>query len=835
MKTTNKPSYYEILLRTITLSVTLVCQTVHAQDEPGNTAADSVHDQLSESQDGDAYTEGDTDATPSRDSVVHDVKNDVKGKDNEDVSATSQNSSDITHEKEPSDLLKVNENVSGVDREKIQESPSTMTSVSGNESDSESAISKDVDLGTVTVMGTSESQEVKESGFPVTIIDPEKFAGRAMSVTDLLERIPGVKIKRSGGVGSAAHISIRGLEGKRVQIYIDGSPLNAPDGTLGIDDIPLHVIERIEVYKGVVPAKLGGDGLGGAVNIVIVDLPPRYADFSYSFQSYNVHKPMALAKTYFEKPGIEWGLFFSGQYADNDYEMPMPDGGTHTRDHNRFRNLMLATAAHLKKTYFDDLELELVYIANDQQIQGLPGYTGTTADIPARNVQHAKQWTNIWLAALHAEKDQFLFDKLDFSYNFAVPFMYSGLVDKSDTVYDFYGNSSPSPSGEGEIGNGPNDSKDKRFEIRQKLNLNYQLFKPFALNLNNQLQYTDNRPQDDYADEYAGWQITPGNGKLLTSTTGFSGELKLFKEKWMTIAALKHYYFKSRGYETVLYPSANDSFLSDNEEVNTNNGLGWNIATRYKITPWFMLKGSYERGQRMPTTDEVFGDGFTIKTSPLLEPEKSDNFIAGFYIDKAFGEGPRAIRVTLESDAFLMYIDDMIRLGGTLTKNYANIDKAKIIGVDGELKLELTKYFYTYFNWTIQDVRNDLDNLPGTTQKNYLKGKRIPNIPPYFFNWGAEVTLYDIMWDWAKPCELSIFYDGSHVSEFFFEYEVSEFQKYRVDARVLHDAGVQLSMKDKRYSVSFSVDNIADTRHYDLYNQPLAGRIFKLALRGTFR
>ena len=700
--------------------------------------------------------------------------------------------------------------------------------------DTKAKQTREVDLETVTVVGSDESEEILHSGYPVTIIDPAKFAGRALSVTDLLDRVPGVKIKRSGGLGSSSSISIRGLEGKRVEIYIDGSPLNAPDGSLGIDDIPLHVIERIEVYKGAVPAKFGGDGLGGAVNIVIVDFPPRYLDTSYTVQSYNSHRAMVLGKNYFEKPGIEWGVGLFGQFSDNDYEMPLEDGGTFVRDHDRYKQLMAATAFHFKKAYFDELELELVYIAGAKQIQGLPGDTGTTSETPVRNVQHARTWSHIALGALHAEKESFLVDKLDLIYNLAVPFLYSGQKDTSDTVYDFDGNSNPSPTGEGEIGIGPNDSHDKRTDVRQRINLSYRFVKQFLLNLNHQLQYTKNKPSDETADEAAGWAMTPGEGSLLTAVLGLSGELKLFDEKLMAIGAFKHYFYSSNGYETSLYQTGDTSFQGENQIRHNENGFGGSLAARYRIVPWFMLKASYEHGQRMPTSDEVFGDGFQVKTAPGLKPEKSDNFVGGFYFEKELGSGPSAVTIKLETDGFLMYLDDMIRLGGLMTKSYANVDEAKIWGVDGELKLELTRHLYGYFSGTYQDVRNDADLIPGTTQANYLKGKRIPNIPTYFFNWGSELTFYDMFGRFAAPTEFTLYYDGAYVTEFFYEYEVSENQKKRVPSQLTHDVGFIISFKDKRYSVSATAVNITDERGYDLYNQPLPGRVFKLALRGTF-
>jgi vitamin B12 transporter len=715
-----------------------------------------------------------------------------------------------------------------------------MTKQSEDERMQDELSEKAVDLDMVTVVGTDEVKEIKESGYPITVIDPAKFAPRAMSVTELLERVPGVKVRRSGGLGSSTRISIRGLEGKRVKVYIDGAPLNAPDGSFAIDDIPLHVIERIEVYKGVVPAKFGGDGLGGAVNIVIVDLPPRYIDASYAVASYNQHKAHIIAKTYFEKPGIEWGIGLLGQFAENDYLMPLPPslwdpdtGRTHARrDHDRYQEAILATSLHFKKLYFDDLELELVYMPNKKEIQGIPGFTGD-AEAPVRNVQHARRWTHIWVVATHAEKESFLFENLDLIHGFAFPYLYNGLVDKSDTVYFWDGTSDDSPSGEGEVGTGPNDSKDKRFDIRDRINLNYQLIPQFSLNLNNQIQYTNNKPEDKYADRAAGYPITPRPGSLLFSITGLSGELKLFDNRWMTVAGFKHYFFSSEGYETSLYPGPNLFVPPDSVRHNSHN-FGGNVASRYKILDWFMLKASYEHGQRMPTGDEIFGNGFEIKTSPDLVPEVSDNIIGGFYLDKSFGSGPTEINIKLESDAFLMYIDDMIRLGGLLVKTYENVDEAKIWGVDGEVQLTLTRYFYTYFNWTYQDIRNDADYVPGTTQSNYLKGKRMPNIPPYFFNWGAEITFFDMFGNWASPTEFALFYDGSHVAEFLYEYEVSENQKKRVLASTTHDIGFQMSFREKRYCLSGSVINITGERAYDLYNQPLPGQVFKLALRGTF-
>jgi len=67
--------------------------------------------------------------------------------------------------------------------------------------------------------------------------------------------------------------------------------------------VPLELIDRIEIYKGVVPAKLGGSAMGGAINIVLKEYPPRYLDASYAYESFNTHKATLVLK---RNLGGEW-------------------------------------------------------------------------------------------------------------------------------------------------------------------------------------------------------------------------------------------------------------------------------------------------------------------------------------------------------------------------------------------------------------------------------------------------------------------------------------------------------------------------------------------------
>ncbi len=145
-------------------------------------------------------------------------------------------------------------------------------------------------LEEIIVTAKSEARKLRERAAPISVISMSQLQGTVTGVADILNKTVGVTIRSSGGVGSASRLSVRGLEGKRIGFFIDEAPLNDQSDFIDLNDIPTDMIDRIEIYKGVVPAKFGGSAMGGAVNIVIKEYPEKYGDFSYSHESFNTHK-----------------------------------------------------------------------------------------------------------------------------------------------------------------------------------------------------------------------------------------------------------------------------------------------------------------------------------------------------------------------------------------------------------------------------------------------------------------------------------------------------------------------------------------------------------------
>src|SRR5690606_25849188 len=98
----------------------------------------------------------------------------------------------------------------------------------------------------------------------------------------------------------------------------DGIPMDNFGSSFQLNNIPINFAERVEVYKGVVPVWLGGDALGGAVNIVTKNQPGKYLDASYSYGSFNTHKTSVNAG-YITDNGFTMMLSAFQNYSDNSY------------------------------------------------------------------------------------------------------------------------------------------------------------------------------------------------------------------------------------------------------------------------------------------------------------------------------------------------------------------------------------------------------------------------------------------------------------------------------------------------------------------------------------
>ena len=228
-------------------------------------------------------------------------------------------------------------------------------------------------LGTAHVVGHSTVHQLKYAPQIVSLVGERQLQGTASSLNEVLNRVAGVTIRSTGGVGSPSRISVRGLEGKRMGLFVDEAAIGQFSNFVNLDDIPTDMIERVEIYKGIVPYRLGGDALGGAVNVVVKDYPPRYLDASYEYGSFNTHRFNSVFKRHNAKTGLEWGAGGLYVHSDNDYEMTLHHQGDIRvrRNHDAFTKVVAGGSLKATKWWFDELKLEAIATLTRQELQGI--------------------------------------------------------------------------------------------------------------------------------------------------------------------------------------------------------------------------------------------------------------------------------------------------------------------------------------------------------------------------------------------------------------------------------------------------------------------------------
>ena len=672
-----------------------------------------------------------------------------------------------------------------------------------------------IDLADVVIVGKTRAQVLRESPEAVSVIDAKELQGRSISLETVLNKTIGLKVGQTGGLGSSSRIIVHGLEGNRIQILWDGIPMSNSDGAFSLDEIPIDIIERIEVYKSIIPARFGCDGLGGAINIVTKEFSTDYLDASYEFGSYQTHKGSVFSRKNFPKSGILIGM--GGYYttAKNDYSFRVPERENLLvkRDHDRFQSYMLKGKIAFTKLWFDEISTEFGYYNRFNEIQGI-----------LKNIQHAENQSGMFMLENKLIKSGILNDRLNLESHLSLSHMTNNFVDIAQVNYDFEGNIYPSPNGMGETGEVPHNSNDKSLEINERINFDYKLSANQSLNLNTLINYAQRQPNDEIASQHAGFVIGGFPSKKTSVISGLTWDTKLFDRKLTNMFSAKYFHLHSEIEDLTSY----EMIEAPKKKNNTTSQIGWIEAMKYEAFRGFHLKASYQRAIRLPNSQELFGDGIITFPAAGLKPEKSHNFNLGFLIDKNDILG--LSRLQFEVNGFYMQVSDMIKLiKQHMAAGYVNAEKVHIKGIETELKLDITPTVYAYGNLTYQDLRDVLNYLPGTQAPNPTKGLRLPNIPYLFANFGAEYHRDQLFKNW----HIKAFWDGKFTEEFFYFWELTELQKRRIPRSFVNDIGLLLTYKNK-YSVALECHNMMNKEVWDQFRQPLAGRTFHLKFRYVF-
>lgn len=185
---------------------------------------------------------------------------------------------------------------------------------------------------------------------------------------------------------------------------------------------------------------------------------------------------------------------------------------------------------------------------------------------------------------------------------------------------------------------------------------------------------------------------------MFSWVAGLNYDYRTSNDKFLNSFNVKYYYYSMKTrMASVLVKTA--------EDIDTHkNDFGISNALRYRITPSLMAKASFGYDVRLPSEEELLGDGYVIAPAGNLTPERNISVNIGMLFDLT---GKASSNLQIELNGYYMHLKDMIRFtGGFLQSQYQNFGEMRTLGMEAEVKADMTRWLYGYVNATYQDLRD---------------------------------------------------------------------------------------------------------------------------------
>ncbi|MGY5353766.1 TonB-dependent receptor [Wenyingzhuangia sp. IMCC45467] len=681
-------------------------------------------------------------------------------------------------------------------------------------------------LKQVELKGKTPIEKVKETPYNVVAINTQEMANSTMDLSDALEKASGVKIRRTGGVGSSARVNLNGFSGNHVRIFMDGIPMNGFGSAFQMNNIPVNLAERIEVYKGVVPIELGSDALGGAINIITKKGKRTYVDASYSYGSFNTHKSSVNVGVT-AKSGLTFSVNAFQNYSDNSYKVK-----TQLLDlsNNQFSNEEYWFKRFNDKYHNETIIAKVGVVGKKWADRLMVGGTlgNEEAGIQNSAVQKIvyggkKRTAKTTMGSLEYENKNFFLKKLAFKVTANYSKAENEVIDTLARQYNWAGNFREKNSkGEGVY----SSAKFNNLTSVVNANLSYHFSKKHNISINNIFSSYERKNTDDKATEDNSSESEFMKRSNTKNVLGASYRYRTTKN-WSNVFFGKLYNVNVTGPVEVPVSTTSSTY----EEKTTGYQVtGYGYGTTYVLFKGFQLKTSLEKTYRLPTANELFGDMIVESGDASLKAENSFNY--NFNVSYSFNKH-KAHHFYVDAGFIYRDTQDYIRRlvdeskGGASFLNHGTV---KNIGLDFEGMYSYKNLLSISGNITYQNIRNkEKWTSNNTPALNY--NDKMPNVPYLFGNLDMAYNWYQVL---GKRNSLTAGYHLNYTNEFFRDWESYGSQKITIPTQLSHDIDITYTLADGKYNIAFEARNITDELLYDNYSLQKPGRSFSVKLRYFF-
>ena len=688
-------------------------------------------------------------------------------------------------------------------------------------------------LNEVVVKKTTVKKEITDKGFSVNVIETQDAARRNIQTNDLLSQSAGVRVRQNGGLGSSVNYNLNGMSGNSIRIFIDGIPISTYGSSFSLNSIPPALIERIEVYKGVVPAHLADDALGGAINVILKKGAKNTLNASVSYGSFNTVQSN-FNTTFRDKSGftVKGSGFYN--YSDNDYEVwgkfvynILPNGRYEYVKAKRFNDAYRSYGGRIEAGFTDVKWADTFLI-------------GMNVSEDFNEIQHGQSMTkpykgrfseaNSRVISLNYAKKDFLVKDLEFTVNSVFSQRNEVVNDTVKWNYNWfgekalglYGDPILSPSGAQQGAKTIQHINSNIFSTRAGLMYNLNENNKFVFN---SMFYTVDRIQYDELSPLTSAFLPTRDLQKNVLSLGY--ELQAFDSRLRINAFGKRYGQKTEERDPTIVTENGQNKIVEVIRKNDISFYGYGFASSYFILPKMMFTLSAEKAIRMPNENEIFGDpAENLIGNSSLKPEQSDNLNVGLRF------GPYKIndhKLSIGGSGFWRNSKDKIvrqfsnRLNEALqTTPSVNLGKAQSIGYEASFEYSYNNRLFIGMNMSkFNSLFKDKYDINGGILPHY--NKQLPNEPYFTVNGNVQYNFKDIL---QKNSELNLYYNFGYVGEFY----TTWLEIDKTTAQFPHDLGISYVLPNKKFIVSFDAKNITNEQVYDNFAVQKPGRAFYLKL-----
>lgn len=680
----------------------------------------------------------------------------------------------------------------------------------------------------VVITAKSEERLIQEQGYAVNIIETKDVELQSIQANDLLDRSAGVRVRQTGGLGSAIQYNINGLSGNSVRIFIDGIPIANYGPSFSLNSIPTSMIERIEVYKGVVPAHLSDDALGGAINIILKKSMKNTLNASYSFGSFNTHQFNVNGAYRHDSTGFTVRASGFYNYTDNSYKVwgdkvyvtDMNTGKveriTATRFHDSYKSIGgKFDVGFTDVKWADQFLIGAVFSDMNKEIQH-----GATMEVVYGN-RHTVQNTQLY-SVLYSKRN-FLTKGLNVNFFSSYSNLKRGVIDTIPYMYNWNGEQLNYKWASGAEGSSPTLQTNLEKNFTARTNLTYEFIRNHSLNLN-YIYTTFTRDQDDAMLSQVDRDLIDRR-YLTKNIVSAAYESKFFNHRLKSSLFVKYYSQELKLKDRV----RRNGVVEETDYGKTVAMPGYGLAMSYTIVPNVMITASLEKAVRLPEATEIFGNNAeNINPSYNLKPEQSNNVNLGFNLGTF---KLKKHNIGLITNFFYRHTNDMIRQGVPTqvseTYQFENLLSVLSKGVDVELMYNFNQKLFLTSGLSVFNARFNTEFDQSGARYIYY-GNRLRNSPYLTSNTNVRYYLDNFI---QKKSLLSLYYNFAYVHEFFRDWEgIGKNNKPIIPVQLIHDFGVAYTFPKRKITISFDAKNILNRQVFDNWALQKPGRAFYIKI-----